>query len=133
MRSVSRRRSDVECGSLRRDTSGVPDAESRTLHQIFFCSHYARQMYLEVRQDNRIMNLLKEPSDGPRFEAAVFGYIEARKECSFGVRELEGGLQSESHASFARKTLRWRNLVKYQGAGDLVWHWMHTHVWCAVH
>ena len=110
-----------------------PDAESRTQHQIFFCSHYARQMYLKVRQDNRIMNLLNEPSDGPMFEAAVFGYIEARKECSFRVRELEGGLQSEGHASFALKTLRWRNLVKYQGASDLVWNCMPTHVWCAVH
>ena len=79
------------------------------------------------------MILLKEPSDGPMFEAAVFGYIEARQECSFGVRELEGGLQSKGHASFARKTLRWRNLVKYQGASDLVRDCMHTHVLCAVH
>jgi hypothetical protein len=28
-----------------------PEAENRTQHQIFFCSHYARQMYLKARQE----------------------------------------------------------------------------------
>ena len=79
------------------------------------------------------MSMLHDPTDNLTFQAAVLGYIEARKECSFRVRELEGGLRSESHASFADKTLRWRNLVKYQGASDLVWDCMQAHVWCAVH
>ena len=74
------------------------------------------------------MSLLHEPSDGPMFEAAVFGYIEARKECSFGVRELESGLQSEGHAPFALKNLHWRNHVKYQGASNLVCDWRPTHI-----
>ena len=110
-----------------------PEAGNHTQHEIFFCSHYARQMYLNVKEETRQMSMLHDPTDKLTFEAAVFGYIEARQECSFGVRELEGSLQSEGHASFARKTLRWRNLVKYQGAIELVRDFVHTHVWCAVH
>ena len=44
------------------------------------------------------------------------------------ITAVEGGLQSEGHAPFAYKDLRWRNHVKYQGASDLVWDWMPTHV-----
>lgn len=93
-----------------------PVVRTRGVWNVFFCSHYARQRYLEIWRSNNIVNLLQRPSGGYEFEAGVHGHIEKNGRCHFTVRELEG----PDVVRRTQKELRWTRIKKYWDASELV-------------